>query len=459
MPSQEFGNLTKRSTYYAWVPQTNLTHDDWVKKLIDSALQRERERLPHKLAVQAFAEKITPEQIALFEQALEQVGQYYKKWADDSAVINTFNEFLYLLDGIIESPPDFYKAQIGGQTIGEPIGVPLYLILDLLSNTSAAYSLFTQPSFNQALKGFLDSWGAYLKTEPSNTSLPRWFSPEGLAVLESGLGKLSFFDTYATDYTDSPYYKSWDAFFTRELKQGVRPVQTDPTTPSRNNTFLYNACECTVLRTVSDVQTHDTFWLKSQKYSLWDALGGKLEGSLAQYAQKLQGGEVYQAFLSPQDYHRWHSPINGKVLATKVFPGTYYAVLPDDGAPEYDPDLEPGDPHGALIRSQPWLSVSAARAVFIMEAERTSPIDLIAFIAIGMAEVSTCEVTVKTDDFVKVGGQLGTFHFGGSSHALIVKPKNGYKIFWQDYYNTPIRPGQHRWVNSVIAQLRKVDQS
>lgn len=329
--------------------------------------------------------------------------------------------------------------------------MPLYLLLDLLSNTSAAYTLFTQESFNIALKDLLNSWGEYLKTDASNSTLPSWFSPEGLVVLESGLGKLSFADTYITEIAAPKYYRSWDSFFTRLLKDGVRPVVTDP-----NRLFLYNACECTVLRTASNVQVHDTFWLKSQSYSLYDALGGDDEHSLApEYAGRLVGASVYQAFLSPQDYHRWHSPIKGKVVKSYVFPGTYYAVLPDDGAPEYDPDLMPGDPHGALIRSQPWLSVAATRAVFIIQpTEADSPIDLVAFIAIGMAEVSTCDITVADGTDVDVGDQVGLFHFGGSSHTLFVKLKDGYEVLFQDYYNTPIRPGQHRWINSVIGQFR-----
>jgi len=38
-----------------------------------------------------------------------------------------------------------------------------------------------------------------------------------------------------------------------------------------------------------------------------------------------------------------------------------------------------------------------------------------------MAEVSTCEVTVEKGDTVKKGGQLGMFHFGGSTHVLLFR--------------------------------------
>jgi len=381
--------------------------------------------------------------------------------------VKDWEGFLNLLDGIVESPPPFYKAELDGVTIGEPIGVPLYLILDLVSNTSAAYTLFTEKSFNQALRDLLNSWGTYLKTGKSNVLLTRefWFSEQGLAVLESGLGKWSFWQTYKIDITDKPdgpFYNSWDSFFIREFKDqnpdggDVRPIQR----ASGGRFFVNSACESTVLRTAKNARLHDTFWLKEQNYSIYDMLGGTQEHSLApKYAKQFEGASIYQAFLSPADYHRWHSPVKGNIKASHVFPGTYYAVLPDNGAPPYDPDLEPGDPHGAMIRSQPWLSIAAARAVYIIEP--TDPdlhLSWVAFVAIGMVEVSTCHITKKSGA-VDVGEEIGMFHFGGSSHTLLLKPEEGYEVIFQDVYNSPLRPGQHRWINSGIAQVRKIDKN
>lgn len=43
------------------------------------------------------------------------------------------------------------------------------------------------------------------------------------------------------------------------------------------------------------------------------------------------------------------------------------------------------------------------------------------FIAVGMAEVSTCEITVFDGQHVEKGQQIGMFHFGGSSHCLVFR--------------------------------------
>lgn len=42
-----------------------------------------------------------------------------------------------------------------------------------------------------------------------------------------------------------------------------------------------------------------------------------------------------------------------------------------------------------------------------------------AFVSVGMAEVSTNDIVVQRKDRVKKGDLLGKFHFGGSTHLLI----------------------------------------
>ena len=312
--------------------------------------------------------------------------------------------------------------------------------------------MFAQPSFNAALKDLLNAWGDFLiNDEKSSETLTeeQWWSDAALVILESGLGGAKFDDVFALTAPKPKRFNTWDQFFTRHFKDATksRPVVKGP--------YLYNACESTVLRTIKDIQLHDTFWLKTQNYSLFDVFGGNdPKSTVAQYAEKFIGASVYQAFLSPADYHRWHSPVDGDIVASQVLEGTYYAVLPDEGAPFWDTDLVPGDPHGALIRSQPWLSVVATRAVYVIKpSDEQSPIDWIGFIGIGMAEVSTCQIT-KPSGKVNIGDEIGTFRFGGSTHLQIVKMKDTHEVIFQDYYDTPIRPGQHRWINSVIGQLR-----
>ncbi|KAK0496267.1 phosphatidylserine decarboxylase [Armillaria luteobubalina] len=357
--------------------------------------------------------------------------------------ITSFDQLLYHMDIIVVAPPKFHIAKDDqGNVIGEPIGVPLYLIFDLLSNTGAAYDLFRKQAFNTAMKDLLDAWGIYLTSPDSNRTLTDedegWFSPIALQSLEAD-GRGEFNATYVCPDPDAVNrgFTSWDHFFTREIQPQVRPVLFP-----ENKTLIHSACESTVYRIHTGVKDHDQFWLKGQPYSVYDMLYRD------NIAQSFIGGTVYQAFLSPQDYHRWRSPIDGTITRAEIVPGTYYAVLPDAGAEVGDPDLQPGDPHGALIRSQAWLTLSSTRAIIYIQSDNPV-IGLVAFIGVGMAEVSTCTVSVQTGQKVSTGDELGMFHFGGSSHALIFGPQ--VNITFADH----VKVDQHLKVNSIIAQASK----
>ena len=70
------------------------------------------------------------------------------------------------------------------------------------------------------------------------------------------------------------------------------------------------------------------------------------------------GGTVYQAFLDPWCYHRWHSPISGTIVKSYNLGGTYY--LSNPGLPLHIPE------HANYVASQPFLSVVSVRQIYII---------------------------------------------------------------------------------------------
>ncbi|KAK0446033.1 phosphatidylserine decarboxylase [Desarmillaria tabescens] len=434
---------TSLTRYGGWLPVNPAIITSFVQNLIQVSAPKRRARAAHTEPVANFQAAINadPEMVDLWNQIFLQASTENK--------ITDFDQLLYLMDEIIVAPPRFYMARDdAGNIIGEPIGVPMYLLFDLLSNTGAAYDLFRKQAFNAALKDLLDAWGAYLKTPDSNKTLTDddegWFGTIALKSLEDK-DRGEFNTTYVCPDPDAVNrgFTSWDEFFTREVQADARPVEAPPADVPEDKqvTFIHSACESTVYRIQTDVKDHDQFWLKGQAYSVYDMLYGDEDK-----AQSFIGGTVYQAFLSPQDYHRWRCPIDGTITRADVVPGTYYAVLPDAGAEVGDPDLQPGDPHGALIRSQAWLTHSSTRAIIYIQAD-SPDIGLVAFIGVGMAEVSTCEVTVQSGQKVSTGDELGMFHFGGSSHALIFGPQ--VNLIFDDV----VEVDQHIKVNSTIAYV------
>jgi phosphatidylserine decarboxylase len=361
---------------------------------------------------------------------------------------------LHHLDIIVVQPPGFIvPVDTEGNPIGKPVGVPIYIIFDLLSNTAAAYDLFRRPAFNIAMKDLLNSWAAYLRTPDSSKTLTDsaggWFSEMGLAALEDDdRGKFNSTYVCPNPQQTNRGYASWDEFFTREILADARPMVSSDD-PAIDASIIVSACESTVFGIQRDVQLHDQFWLKGQKYSLYDMLDRDTFGG--SFAKDFIGGTAYQAFLSPADYHRWRSPVAGKIVKAVVVPGTYYAVLPDAGAEEDDPDFEPGSPYGAIIRSQPWLTQAATRALIYIDNPK---VGLVCFIGVGMVEVSTCALAVRAGQQVNRGDELGMFHFGGSSHLLLFGPQA--KLTFCDDIVDPntgeVKVNTHIKVLSLLAQ-------
>lgn len=149
-----------------------------------------------------------------------------------------------------------------------------------------------------------------------------------------------------------------------------------------------------------NVARHAKFWIKAQPYSIAHMLAND------SLTHKFVGGTIYQAFLSAKSYHRWHAPISGTIVKAYVQDGTYYS---ETLTKAYDPS--------GNKESQGYITEVATRALIFIEADNPD-IGLMCVMPAGMAEVSSCEITVYEGQKVKKGDQLGSFHFGGSTYCL-----------------------------------------
>lgn len=133
------------------------------------------------------------------------------------------------------------------------------------------------------------------------------------------------------------------------------------------------------------------------------------------------GGTVYQAFLSALSYHRWHAPVSGRIVRAFVKPGTYYSEPLFEGVGDPANRMDGGNIDiGGETSAQVYLTAVATRAVIFVEADNPR-IGLLAFLGVGMTEVSTCEISVREGQNVRKGDEIGMFHFGGSSHCVLFR--------------------------------------
>ncbi|KAI9068100.1 hypothetical protein FKP32DRAFT_1672501 [Trametes sanguinea] len=331
-----------------------------------------------------------------FHQMFEQVPTKppYNEDPSGKPQVRDYKLMLRLFNHIIGTAPAYEDDDL--------VGFPINAILDWPMGTPAGMAMFSRPDVNEHFHKMFDVWAAFLSSEAStdvlNDGPTGWFGGPASEAIPN------FAETYVCDPSLPHYgYKSWDDFFTRLFRDGVRPVGFPD-----DDSCINSACESTVYRIAHNVQATDHFWLKGQPYSLDHML------NFDEDASRFAGGTVYQAFLAATKYHRWHAPVNGRVLRVAMVPGTYYAESPCEGFP--DPDAA-----GPNL-SQAFITSVAARALIFIEADNPE-IGLMCFMAVGMAEVSTCEVTVKPGDVIRKGDQLGSFHFGGSTHCLIFRPE------------------------------------
>jgi len=159
------------------------------------------------------------------------------------------------------------------------------------------------------------------------------------------------------------------------------------------------------------------------------------------YTEKFIGGTIYQAFLSALSYHRWHSPVSGKIVKAYNIEGSYYSETLSEG---FDP-AGPNDSHG-------YITEVATRAIIFIQADNPD-IGLMCFMAVGMAEISSCEITVKVGQHIKKGAELGMFHYGGSTYCLLFRPETDIKF--DLHGQIPGLDSNNININAKLAELNK----
>jgi phosphatidylserine decarboxylase len=345
--------------------------------------------------------------------------------------LTRLQHFLQLLNHMMTTAPTWTEKAERVHIVGLPINA----MLDWPMGTSSGFAFFLDPDVNAMLKKVLNAWGEFLASPGSKYVLNEqsgWFGPQGhkdLTITANlGVTEHKFEEMFICDPSQPCYgFESWDAFFTRLFREGIRPVAS----PEDDN-IIANACESLTYNVAHNVKARDHFWLKTQPYSVLDMLGHD------KLAKEFVGGTVYQAFLSALSYHRWHAPVSGKIVRAFVKDGTYYSEPLFEGLG--DPNVHAIDIKGQAT-SQEYITAVATRAIIFIQADNPN-IGLMAFIGVGMAEVSTCDITVREGQHIKKGDQLGMFHFGGSTHCLLFRKGvnvTGFPEAKGRVWNVPVR--------------------
>lgn len=113
---------------------------------------------------------------------------------------------------------------------------------------------------------------------------------------------------------DPSAYRTFNAFFTRALKDDARPLAAAPA--------LLSPCDGTVSE-LGSIAHGRLLQAKGIDYSVAELLADE------EAAERYQQGHFITIYLAPSDYHRVHMPATGTLEQTGYVPGGLYSVNPD----------------------------------------------------------------------------------------------------------------------------------
>jgi phosphatidylserine decarboxylase len=195
-------------------------------------------------------------------------------------------------------------------------------------------------------------------------------------------------------------YPSIGQFFVRDLRGGLRPVESDFVSPVDG-----------VLRNFGIVENGRLEQVKGKTYTLARFLGDDAN------AKRYENGAFFNLYLSPQDYHHVHSPVGGEIVRSVHIPGKLWPVN-----------------DWSLANIDELFSINERVITYI-----ECTLGLVAVVMIGATNVG--KISVVYDSFISnvasttetavrnyrppidiaAGARLGTFHMG-SSVVMLLEP-------------------------------------
>lgn len=206
--------------------------------------------------------------------------------------------------------------------------------------------------------------GAFAKSRASRRLIP-WFA-----------------QTYGIRVEDAERpvgdYQSLNDFFTRRLKPGIRPVD-------QGADVLVSPVD-SLITGIGPIEEGLMLQVKGQDYTVEELL------NRSPRTVSYTNGFFMVLYLSPTDYHRIHSPVDGKILEKEHIPGKVYPVN------------EFGLVHMRRVLSR------NERLVTYVQHEYGE----LAVVKVGAMNVSSIQYVSPLPDHMKRGDDLAYFEFGST---------------------------------------------
>jgi phosphatidylserine decarboxylase len=189
-------------------------------------------------------------------------------------------------------------------------------------------------------------------------------------------------------------YENFNEFFAR----GMRDIDVKrPLASPENHGVAVCPADCRMM-VFPELVDATSLWIKGDKFSLENLLGP----DASQYAQNFKGGSFVIARLAPQDYHRWHTPVQGVFGKRYPLSGALYTVNP------------------IAINKPVNVYTENKREVCLIDSVEFGAVILIAVAATMVGSINIVEGDEGSE--CKRGAVHGKFLFGGSTVLVLFQP-------------------------------------
>ncbi|MGH8282282.1 MAG: archaetidylserine decarboxylase [Gammaproteobacteria bacterium] len=251
-----------------------------------------------------------------------------------------------------------------------------------------------------SLLDWLKAGAQYLLPQHAITRTAHWLTRIEAPAIKDWLIR-SFIRNFNVDMSeaaqpDSRAYPSFNAFFTRALRDGTRPVSQEAGSIACPVDGIVSQC--------GNIERDFIFQAKDRGFTTEELLGN------ATLANNFASGEYATLYLSPRDYHRVHMPLDGALRHVLHIPGHLFSVNPPN------------------TRTVPDLFARNERVVTVFET-LAGPTAVVMVGALNVASIETIwagEITpprskqVRTWKYqdneiaLKKGAELGRFNMGST---------------------------------------------
>lgn len=186
---------------------------------------------------------------------------------------------------------------------------------------------------------------------------------------------------------DPSQFATFNDFFYRKLKPGTREIEDE-----KNSKIVTSPADCRSV-VFESIDKATQLWIKGAGFTIPKLIHNDHLMRVSSYTLG-----IFR--LAPQDYHRFHSPVDGVIESIKHIDGEYYTVNP------------------MAIRSELDVFGENVRTIVTI---RTKDFGNIYFIAVGAMMVGSIVLTKDTGYEILKGEELGYFKFGGSTVLLLIE--------------------------------------